>query len=288
MPPDNRSQRTAQRAAEVGDRIGVYVDNDALCVLAAPGELRVRFIAALRSQGTLLFSWENAIELPTTNNVQSFLDDVGPEWVLLPLNPWAVAQPDRAGAGASTLVSESVATSYCQQRSTEVSPRVGMMQDQSADTHCRLAEAVNWVRGNAGAVRDFQKFSEAVCGRVEEDCLDYGEEPASLETIAPLVPFLRECPVHFALNHLLRSLLVESRASHLRERDGLDLCHAVMAVSYARLAVLDMDWKRRVECLPRPHALAEVYCAGELAVFVERFESLTRQGNQEGLPCSTW
>ena len=258
------------------------MDNDALCGLATPGELRDRFIAALRSQGTLLFSGENAIELPANHNVQSFLDDVGPEWAPLPLNPWAVAQPDRAGAGASASASESIATSHCQQSSAEVSPRVGVVRDQSADTHRRLGEAVLWVRGNAGAVRDFQKLSEAVCKRVEEDCLDYGKEPASLETIAPSVPFLRECPVHFALNHLLRALMVESRASQLRERDGVDLCRAVMAVSYARVAMLDVAWKRRVEGLPRPHELAEVYCAGELGVFVDRFESLTRQGNQEG------
>ena len=75
--------------AELGDRVDVYLDNDMVSELARPGELRDRFVTALCRRGTLLFSFANAIEVSISDNVRSFLDDLGPEWVPLALSPKA-------------------------------------------------------------------------------------------------------------------------------------------------------------------------------------------------------
>ena len=81
-------------------------------------------------------------------------------------------------------------------------------------------------------------------------------------------------PAMFALFHLLRTLIIEARAYQLRAHDGLDLCHAVLAASYAQIATLDRQWKRRVEGLPRPHDLATVFYRTEVETFVGTFETL--------------
>ena len=96
--------------AELGDRVGVYLDNDSLIHLSKHADLRQRFVGAIRRRGTLLFSFTNAIEVAGPQGasaaaVWSFLDDIGPEWIPLALSPWDVARREKAGFGARSAVS---------------------------------------------------------------------------------------------------------------------------------------------------------------------------------------
>lgn len=140
--------------AELGDRVGVYLDNDAVSELARPGELRTRFVSAMRQRGTLLFSFANAIEVSTSEAVWSFLDDIGPEWVPLALSPWQVADREKAGAGPSAPISDRFVNSYFQERADELSPNGGRLLDLSAETFFRLSAIVSWVRKDEAAARD--------------------------------------------------------------------------------------------------------------------------------------
>jgi hypothetical protein len=73
--------------AELGDRVGVYLDNDVVSELARSGDLRTRFVGAIRRRGTLLFSFANAVEVSVSDAVWSFLGEIGPEWVPLVVLP---------------------------------------------------------------------------------------------------------------------------------------------------------------------------------------------------------
>lgn len=260
--------------AELGDRVGVYLDNDMVSELARPGDLRDRFVTALRRRGTLLFSFANAIEVSISNNVRSFLDDLGPEWVPLALSPWEVVRREQAGAGPSAPLSERFVTSFFQERAYQLSPNGSRLLDLSAETFFRLSAVVDWVRNDPASIQDSAQIDQALLDRIAQERAAYDARPAALDESVPPVAFDVRRPAMFALFHLLRMLVVEARAYQLRPHDGLDLCHAVLSAAYAQIATLDKQWKRRVEGLPRPHELASVYYRAEVERFVERFETL--------------
>jgi hypothetical protein len=60
----------------------------------------------------------------------------------------------------------------------------------------------------------------------------------------------------------------------LKDNDGLDFCHAVLAAAYGSLATLDRHWKRRVEQLPKPNNVARMYYRPEVDDLVAVLESL--------------
>ncbi len=66
---------------------------------------------------------------------------------------------------------------------------------------------------------------------------------------------------------------MEAKQRQLKEGDGLDFCHAVIASSFASVTALDKHWKRRIENLPTPNGLAPVYYAAELDKLVDDLES---------------
>ena len=77
--------------------VAVYLDNWAIIELAnGDPKRRERFVAALKSCGSLLFSFTNSIELgeaegEPAERVRVFLDEIGAHWIPLELNPWTVA-----------------------------------------------------------------------------------------------------------------------------------------------------------------------------------------------------
>jgi len=260
--------------AELGDRVGVYLDNDVVSELARPGDLGARFVDALRRRGTLLFSFANAIEVSISDNVRSFLDALGPEWIPLALNPWDVVRREEAGAGPGAPVSERFLTAFFQERAYELSPGGSRILDLSPDTFFRLSAVVDWVRKDPSRVRESAQVDHALIDRVAQERAVYEVRPESLDESVPPVGFAPARPATFALFHLLRTLVVEARACQLKPHDGIDLCHAVLAASYAQIATLDRQWKRRVDGLPKPNGLASVYYRAETEAFVQRFEAL--------------
>jgi len=219
--------------AELGDRVGVYLDNDVVSELARPGDLRDRFVHAVLRGGTVLFSFANAIEVSISDNVRSFLDALGPEWIPLALSPWEVVRREEAGAGRSAPVSERSLTSFFQERAYQLSPNGTRVLDLSPDTFFRLSAVVDWVRNDPTQARESAQIDQALLDRVAQERAAYEVRPASLDESVPPVVFDPARPATFALSHLLRTLVVEARAYQLRPHDGLDLCHAVMATSYA-------------------------------------------------------
>jgi hypothetical protein len=260
--------------AELGDRIGVYLDNDAVSELARPGDLRTRFVGAIRRRGTLLFSFANAIEVSSSEAVWSFLDEIGPEWVPLALSPWQVAEREKAGAGPSSPISERFVESYFKERAYDLSPNGRRLLDLSAETFFRLSAVAGWARKNSGTTRNSAEIDDAIRKRIADERAAYQANKGALDRSLPPIPFDASHPATFVLIHLLRTLVLEAKAYQLRPHDGLDLSHAVLAASYGQLVTLDKQWKRRVEGLPKPHRLATVYYRPQVGELVERLEAL--------------
>jgi hypothetical protein len=104
----------------------IYLDNDALSELASGSAARrQRFVDAIHAKATLLFSWANAIEVSSATPVHTLLDNIGPNWVPLALDPWEVAKREAAGLGEQAVVSSSFMQAYFQDRLTTCRMAVG-------------------------------------------------------------------------------------------------------------------------------------------------------------------
>lgn len=75
--------------------------------------------------------------------------------------------------------------------------------------------------------------------------------------------FVRAC--------LMRDLICDS-GYQIRDGDGIDFHHAVIASAFANFSALDKQWKRRVEKLPKPNTLSRVYYEHELEAMVTDIE----------------
>jgi hypothetical protein len=74
--------------------------------------------------------------------------------------------------------------------------------------------------------------------------------------------------------NLVRTMVRESKSYGFKRNDGLDLCHAVMAVGYSQVATLDKNWKRRARAIPHADKLGRVYYGPEMERLVADLETL--------------
>jgi len=268
--------------AELKGRFGVYLDNDSLIDLAkGSGTRRQRFVDALKTRGTLLFSLTNAAEVAgpqgvSASAVRAFLNSIGPCWVPLELNPWSVVQREQAGLADRAPLSDHFIKAYFQQRAYDLSPEGSRVLDLSAESFFRLGAVLDWVQEDRDNIRrDARETDQTLQDKLKQLRADYDKDPAALDGLLPPLPFNEQQRATFVLVHLLRTLVLEAKAFQFKENDALDFCHAVLAVAYGSLATLDKQWKRRVESLPKPNHLARVYYRPELDELVDLLDSVT-------------
>lgn len=260
----------------------VYLDNDSLIEFAKryPSR-RQRFVNALRSNGTLLFSWANAVEIAgpqgdSADVVRAFLDSIGPHWVPLESNAWEVVRREGAGLTSGVAVSERFMSAYFEKRAAELLPRGGTVLDWPSESFFRLGAVLDWVQENRDKLRTYgDQLDEALRGRLEQLRAEYDRDTASLDRLLPSCEFDTHRPATFVLVHLQRLLVQEAKSYRFMPHDGLDFCHAVMAVAYGSVITLDKHWKRRVEMLPRANQLARTHYCPELDQLVAILESLS-------------
>jgi hypothetical protein len=84
--------------------------------------------------------------------------------------------------------------------------------------------------------------------------------------------------------NLVRTIIVNARAYKLKDSDGADFCHAVMASAFASVATLDKHWKRRIDSLPKPNRLARIYYGPELDAMVTDIERWLDNAAPQSLP----
>ena len=259
----------------------VYLDNDSLIEFAkrCPSR-RQRFVNAVRSKGTLLFSWVNAVEIAgpqgdSADDVRAFLDSIGPHWVPLESNAWEVARRERAGLTTGVAVSERFMRAYFEERSAELLPKGEAVLDLPSEGFFRLGAVLDWVQENRHKVRPYgDELDDALRGRLEQLRAEYDRDTTSLDRLLPPCQFDPRRPATFVLVHLQRLLVREAKSYKFMPHDGGDFCHAVMAAAYGSVITLDKQWKRRVEVIPSANQLARTYYRPELDHLVSTLESL--------------
>lgn len=254
--------------------LAVYLDNWAVIDLAKGDPSRQRrFVNAICAGSDLLFSSANAAELSgpqgrSFDAVKSFLDQLGPHWVPVELNPFKVVEREWNGVSrAESCLSADFMHAYFRDRTTGFTSGSGKVIDLSQDFF-RLGAVLDWVAQSDEIRKLSAEFDEVLKKAIREA---RGRKPM------PAQPFTPSKPATFTCGNLLRTLIVEAKAYHVKKGDGLDFCHAVIGSAFASVAALDKHWKRRVASLPTPNGLARIYSKPELDAMVTDIESWVTQ-----------
>jgi hypothetical protein len=247
----------------------VYLDNWAIGDLAeGDSSRRRRFIDAMRCGVDLLFSVTNAAELSgpqgrSAEAVRTFLDEIGPRWFPVELNPIEVIQRELSGADPNSVcISERFLKPYVAHLMRDYVPGSGKVIIFS-DDFFRLGAVLDCVSSQRESIRKTSaQFDELLRNKMSTARERSKRDALWLDKRFPWTPFNPSLRASYVFQNLQRVMVVE--ASSLKKGDGMDLCHAVMATAFASFATLDTHWKRRVESLPKPNQPARIYGPSEL------------------------
>ncbi len=261
--------------------LAIYLDNFSLISLAkGDPSRRQRFLDAVHTGADLLFSVTNAAELTGSQGesleaVRTFLDQVGPHWVPVELDPFEVTNRELKGAtAAESCVSTDFMKQYFAARTSTYSPGSGRVIDLS-DNFFRLGAVLDWLGPQRESIRQgTAALDDALIKRIGGYRAEFERDPQWLDHNFPALPFNPSMPATFTYFNLVRALIVDAKAYKLKKGDGVDFCHAVLASAFASVATLDKHWKRRVEGLPKPNKLARIYYEQELDKMVADIESV--------------
>jgi hypothetical protein len=262
----------------VGNRVPVYLDNFAVLTLAKESRvgLRRQFIDALRRRGRLLFSITNFVELAgpqghTVEQVRGFLKDVGSHWMPVEMDPYVVCERESRGNVLEPHASLGFIDAFMQQRFAELSEG----EEPQREDFFNLALVLDWIRADRDYWREqSRQMDEMMRRKIAEWRTDYDAGLRGIDQDAAL-PFEPARPATYVFLQMLQTLVRQAKSFAFKDGDALDLCHAVMAASYASFATLDRQWKARVEAMPEAARLARVYYAPELERFVGDFAAAT-------------
>lgn len=264
--------------------LAIYLDNFSLIRLAKGDQSRRRrFIEALHLGGDLLFSVTNAADLAgpqgqSLNLVREFLDEMGPRWFPVELDPREVVNRELAGARpAQSCISAQFMKDYFVNRVSTFDQEAGHIIDLSGEFF-RLGPVLDWVGQQRDSIRKgAANMDAALINKISEHRAEFERSPAWLDEHFPALPFNPSKPATFAYVNLIRNLITGAKAQRIKRGDGLDFCHAVIGAAFASVATLDKHWKRRVDNLPKPNGLAPIYYEPELDRMVTDIEGWLRQ-----------
>ncbi len=262
------SLRADYRAAF--SRVRIYLDNWALMSLGEDELLRERFLGALRANGTLLFSYTNAIEIggptgPSANSLRQFLGQIANYWLPAEMNMERIIEKEERGAGRAAPICHDLAGLVLRRTAAA---QAGPVIAGNAATLFNLAGALEAATAYAndpaqGATSDKRLLAEGF-RNVIQIIRRSAARPAALPNT----------PAAATQIALLRVFASDHRRG-FEDNDAFDFLHTVLAASYAHIAALDRRWTSLVNALPAAMSRPETFYARDLAQMVARFESLT-------------
>jgi hypothetical protein len=186
--------------------LAIYLDNFALISLAkGDAQRRNRLLSALYSgQADLLFSITNAAELTgpqgrSHNAIRTFLDEIGPHWFPVELDPREVAKRELEGAGTSdSFVSRDLIKEYYAFRRRNHATNGRKVADHS-DDFFRLGGVMDWLGPRRDSIRKLAAgFDAALIRKISEHRAEFERDPRWLAQSFPALPFnpKKACGLH--------------------------------------------------------------------------------------------
>jgi len=261
--------------------VAAYLDNFAILEFAKPYQAirRERFVKALvKANGSLLISVTNCVELAALQgrsaaSVRSFLNELGVHWVPVELDPRKVMAREAQGRTENACLAVDLMHAFFQDRTAELfAPKT--IVDLSPESFCQLGAIMDWMGERREKMTQNAEALDKILFEVIQNLrAKYDADPKSIDHHLPPIPWDQRLPATFVWTHINRGLVREAKGYRLKKGDGRDLCHAVVGAAYGSFAALDKHWKRRIEALPKPNALAKIYYAPELDQLVADLEA---------------
>ena len=260
--------------------IAAYLDTFAIVDLAkGSAERRTTFLEALRRSGSLLFSMANMAELSgQPGAVATFLDEIGPRWVPLELNPQTVVTREAAGEDPQTAcLARDFITAFFQDRLASTSGVVSL----DPDNFWQLRAAVDWNSEEWSTLLSHRgNLDDALKTTIATGWEQYDRDPLTLRDPPD---YDRAKRATYVFSHLVRQLILEAKSHTMKKGDGLDFFHAVMGAAFGSFALLDKHWKQRLtRAIPDQAKIARLYYAPELDQLVDSFDRATSPPPAEG------
>jgi hypothetical protein len=264
-------------------KLGVYLDNYALIDIAkGPPALRQRVIDAFHHGADLMFSPTSAAEIlgpqcsSSIDAIRSFLDDIGPHW--FPLEGFEVSRVIALeGAGArpgEACLSEWFLRLFSAAHSLHLhgEQRLGFVGPE----FFRLGFILDWLRPHRDDIlRRLGDGEKQVQTTLRQFRQAYEQNRRGFDLVLPPPKLDPSRPATYLWAGLLRTLVLEAKASPFKKGDAADFFHAIMGSAYAHYALLDKHWKRRVVSLRGSASMARIYYRPELEAFVDDLEAAT-------------
>jgi len=150
----------------------VYLDNWAIIGLATGDpSRRARFVNAICAHGDLLFSTTNAAEFggpegKSAKAARNFLDELGPHWVPVELNPFKIMERESQGMDPSrTCLSDDFFEAYFRNRTTDYAPGSQII-DVTKDFFS-LGAVLKWVSKSESVRKHSEQFDQLM-GTIRE------------------------------------------------------------------------------------------------------------------------
>jgi hypothetical protein len=270
----------------------IYLDNFAIKELAkGDASRKQRFLAAINRGAELLFSVANAAELTgfqdgSFTQVRAFLEEIGPRWFPVELNPYVVVQRELSGKNADeSCFSDKFMRDYLRYRA-DGKP----LKQNITPEFFRLGPIMDWLAPQRDSiVKGKTDLDDKLIRKIKEHRTKYEADPGWLDATFRMLAADEAPRATFVYNNLIRTLILEAKGHLLKRNDGIDFCQAVIASAFTSFATLDKPWKRRIESLPKPNKMARIYYSQELDSMVADIDSaLSRIALARGLRLTTF
>lgn len=205
--------------------------------------------------------------------LKGFLDELGPHWFPVELKVLEVMEREQLGQEPSACCLDGeILRAFFSQRTSDYTPGSGKVIDLSPQFFS-LGSFVDWLAPSRLHFRDKRaEFDNELKTSIGLLRAKSKRSPGWLNSAFPEVRFHPRFGANFAYRNLLRNL-VSDRGIQVKQGDGIDFCHAVMAAAFSNFATLDKQWKVRVENLPKPNELPRVYYRPEIDAMVRDLEA---------------
>jgi len=213
----------------------VYLDHWALREISESDGLSHRFATILKKRGgTLVLSWLNVVEFSKVSDREQrhkadlLVNDLNPN--LFWLNPdfFTVAKQEELG-GLNSLHSDSA-----------------FAQEFAMNLRGELFKAVY---ANPQTRIQYDNFADIVIHQIEQLRNDFDRSNAMQKAIKTLP----RIPKHTRATHLIARELIatflKDKSVKLNRNNAIDLCHAVVSLSYCDYVILDGHWAKKAEDL---------------------------------------
>lgn len=238
----------------------IYMDTWALNLFSNDQLWRSKFFELFRNRGTLAVSLLNIVEIGAhaarcRPELRSFLDAIGPHWVPLTIDSFALMDAQKTShEDKSACLSTPFLLEYFSSNRGDLS----------------LVRLVDWTRGDAGAELKAADRSSIICEGIKHWRREYAADIQTVDAKWELLPFDCRAPMRPIYNAFLRFCIKDN--FEFTEHDARDLQHAIASVGCADMTLLDNRWAAQARKVQKqtkmPKQFVRIYESRRLPQFL--------------------